>query len=69
MPLSLGDVGKKYLIKKITGNDTVRAHLRNMGIVENSYIQIVQSIAGNMILEVKGSRIALDASLVRRIIV
>ena len=69
MPLSLGEVGKKYLIKKITGNDTVRAHLRNMGIVENSYIQIVQSIAGNMILEVKGSRIALDASLVRRIIV
>ena len=69
MPLSLGEIGKKYLIKKITGNDTVRAHLRNMGIVEDSYIQIVQSIAGNMILEVKGSRIALDASLVRRIIV
>ena len=69
MPLSLGEIGKKYLIKKVTGNDTVRAHLRNMGIVENSSIQIVQAIDGNMIVEVKGSRIALDSSLVRRIIV
>ena len=69
MPLSLADIGKKYLIKKVTGNDAVRTHLRNMGIVENSYIQIVQSIEGNMIVEVKGSRIALDSSLVRRIIV
>ena len=69
MPLSLGEIGTKYLIKKITGNDAVRTHLRNMGIVENSYIQIVQSIEGNMILEVKGLRIALDSSLVRRIIV
>ena len=69
MPLSLGEIGKKYLIKRITGNDAVRTHLRNMGIVENSYIQIVQSIDGNMILEVKGIRIALDSSLVRRIIV
>ena len=69
MPLSFGEIGKKYQIKRVTGNDTVRTHLRNIGIVENSYIQIVQSIQGNMIVEVKGSRIALDSSLVRRIIV
>ena len=69
MPLSFADVGKKYQIKKITGNDAVRAHLRNMGIVENTFIQVVQSICGNMIVEVKGARIALDSSLVRRIII
>ena len=69
MLLSFAKLNQMYRVKKITGNDSVRNHLRNIGIVEDSYIKVVQEINGNMILMVQKARVALDSSLVRRIIV
>ena len=69
MLLSFAKSDQIYRVKKVTGNDSVRNHLRNIGIVEDSYIKVVQEINGNMILMVKEARVALDSSLVRRIVV
>ncbi len=69
MPLTLADVGKAYTIVRITGKDEVRTHLRNLGFVENGIVSIVSSINGNLIVEVKDGRMAMNESLARRIMV
>ena len=44
-------------------------HLKNLGFVENETVSVIQSIQGNLIVEIKGVRIALDKSLANRIMV
>ncbi len=70
MPLSMTQTGETSYIKKITGNDDVRQHLASMGFVVGECVKVVSHIAGgNMILNVKNTRIALDKSLTNRIMV
>lgn len=69
MPLTFAQMSKEYVIVKITGQDKIRTHLRNLGIMENERVSVVQSIRGNLIVEIKGVRIALDKSLANRIMV
>ena len=57
------------MIQRITGQDKVRVHLKNLGFVENETVSVIQSIQGNLIVEIKGVRIALDKSLANRIMV
>ena len=54
-------------IKKITGNDATRLHLAEMGFTVGSKITVVTRLGGNMILQVRDSRVALDESMARRI--
>jgi ferrous iron transport protein A len=67
MPLTLADVDRCYTIRKISGKDDVRRHLNNLGLVEKEEVSVKQSIDGNLIVEIKGVRLALDSSLARRI--
>ena len=54
-------------IRKITGKDEVRQHLAELGFVVGSTVTVVNEIAGNLILQVKQSRIALDKTMANRI--
>ena len=56
-------------IKKITGKDEVRQHLAELGFVVDSEVTVVNEIAGNLILQVKESRIALDKTMANRIMI
>lgn len=69
MPLTFAERNKEYVILRITGQDKVRNHLRNLGFVENETVSVIQSISGNLIVEIKGVRVALDKSLANRIMV
>lgn len=69
MPLSLGEQNQNYTIVRVTGKDEIRAHLRNLGIVEKETIAIKQMIAGNLIVEVKGVRVAINRDLAKRIMI
>lgn len=69
IPLSVVDVGEKNCIYKITGKDEVRQHLAEMGFVIGEEIVIVSKIMGNVIISVKGSRVALDRDMANRILV
>ena len=69
MPLSFCKVDVVYTIEKITGKDSMRTHLINLGIVEGESIVIKNAIQKNLIVEIKGIRIALDATLAQRIMV
>ncbi len=67
MPLCFGQPGRRYKIVRISQNDKLRRHLGHLGIVENETISLQHSISQNLIIEVKGSRIALDKHLASRI--
>ena len=69
MPLTLAKAGESVNIKKITGKDEIRQHLAELGFVVESEVTVVNEIAGNLILQVKESRIALDKTMANRIMI
>ncbi len=69
MPLTMAKTGETVTIRKITGKDEVRQHLAELGFVVDSDVTVVSEIAGNLILQVKDSRIALDRTMANRIMI
>ena len=69
MPLSMAKTGETVTIRKITGKDEVRQHLAELGFVVDSDVTVVSEIGGNLIVQVKDSRIALDKTMANRIMV
>ena len=69
MPLTMAKTGETVTIRKITGKDEVRQHLAELGFVVDSDVTVVSEIAGNLILQVKDSRIALDKTMANRIMI
>ena len=69
MPLTMARIGETVTIQKINGKDETRQHLAAMGFVERGLVTVVSEIAGNLILQVKESRIALDKSMANRIMI
>ena len=66
MPLTMAKSGERVTVRKITGKDEIRQHLAELGFVVDSDITVVSEIAGNLIVQVKDSRIALDKSMANR---
>ena len=69
MPLTMAKAGETVTIRKITGKDEIRLHLVELGFVVGSRVTVVNEIAGNLILQVKDSRIALDKTMANRIMI
>ena len=69
MPLSMARQGETNYIRKITGKDEVRQHLAELGFVVGESVTVVSENGGNMILSVKGTRVALGKSMASRILV
>ena len=69
MPLTMARPGETVTIRKITGKDEVRQHLAELGFVVDSTVTVVTERSGNLILQVKDSRIALDKTMANRIMI
>ena len=69
MPLTMAKSGETVTIRKISGKDEVRQHLAELGFVVDSDVTVVSEIAGNLIVQVKDSRIALDKAMANRIMI
>ncbi len=69
MPLTMARTGEPVTIRKITGKDEVRLHLAELGFVVDSEVTVVTEIAGNLIVQVKDSRIALNEAMANRIMI
>jgi ferrous iron transport protein A len=69
VPLSMFRSGETVKIKKVTGKDEVRQHLAELGFVVDGDVTVVNEISGNLILQVKESRVALDKTLANRILI
>ena len=69
LPLTLSNVGEELIIKKVGGNPEVKQHLENLGFVVGGTVQVVTAIGGNVIVNVKESRVAISKEMAQRIMV
>lgn len=69
MPLTLAEVGEKSIIRKIGGTQEVKAHLENLGFVVGGTVTVINTIGGNVIVNVKDSRIAVSSEMAQKIMV
>lgn len=69
MPLTMAQAMDTVTIRKITGKDEVRQHLAELGFVVGAAVTVVSQFAGNLIVQVKDSRVALDRSMATRIMI
>lgn len=69
MPLTLANVGEENMIKKVGGKAEVRAHLENLGFVVGGSVTIISTIGGNLIVNVKDSRVAISREMAGKIMV
>ena len=69
MPLNVAVPGEENLIRRIGGSPEVKKHLEDLGFVVGGTVTLVTVLNGNVIVNVKNTRIALDADMARRIMV
>lgn len=69
MPLTLANIGEENIIKKIGGKPEVKLHLENLGFVVGGTVTIVNTLGGNVIVNVKESRIAISKEMAQKIMV
>lgn len=69
MPLNVAQPGEENIIRKIGGSPEVKKHLEDLGFVVGGTVTMLSVLSGNVIVNVKGTRIALDADMARRIMI
>ena len=69
MPLSMVKKGEANIIKRVGGKEEVRKFLGNMGFVVGAAVTVISEIKGNMIVEVKDSRVAIGKDMANKIMV
>ena len=69
MPLTLADIGEKNIIKNIGGSPEEKKHLENLGFVVGGEATLITSMAGNVIVNVKETRVAVSREMAQKIMV
>ena len=69
MPLALADIGEENTVKRIGGSAEVKKHLEDLGFSVGSTVTVISSINGNLIVNVKETRLALNEDMARKIMV
>ncbi len=69
MPLSMMKQGEQTVIKKVGGKEETRRFLNNLGFVVGSPVTVVSEISGNLIVNIKDSRVAIGKDMAIKIIV
>ena len=69
MPLTFANVGEENMIKKVGGNAETRQFLENLGFVAGGMVTVISEISGNVIVNVKDSRVAVSKEMARKIMV
>lgn len=69
MPIALANVGEPMIVKRIGGSPEVKKHLENLGFVVGGNVTVITSLGGNIIVNVKESRVAISEETARKIMV
>lgn len=69
MPLTYAKAGEENIIRKIGGTPEVKKHLADLGFVVGGNVTVVNTLGGNMIVNVKDSRVAIDKQMANKIMV
>ena len=69
MPLTLMSPGEDAIIQRIGGKPEVRQHLENLGFVVGGNVSVINTIGGNLIVNVKEARVAISREMALKIMV
>ncbi len=69
MPLTLVKAGCEQTIRKVGGNPETKKFLENLGFVPGGKVSVVSEIGGNVIVNVKDSRVAVSKEMASKIMV
>ena len=69
MPLTMARAGEVNSIKKIGGRDEAKRFLEKLGFVVGGSVVVVSELAGNVIVNIKDTRVAISKEMANRIIV
>ena len=69
MPLTMAPLGTVNVIKRITGKDDTRQFLEKLGFVVGEMVTVISEIEGNVIVQVKDSRVAISKEMANKILV
>ena len=69
MPLTMAQPGETNLIKKVGGRPETRQFLENLGFVAGGKVSVISKTGGNVIVEVKGSRVAVNSDMAAKIMI
>ena len=69
MPLTMASIGETNTIRKVGGNEETKRFLETLGFVAGAEITVVSAIGGNVIVNIKDSRVAINQDMARHIMV
>ena len=69
MPMTLMSPGEDAIIQRIGGKPEVRQHLENLGFVVGGNVSVINTIGGNLIVNVKEARVAISREMAQKIMV
>ncbi len=69
IPLALASAGEENTIKKIGGSPEIKKHLEDIGFIVGGTVKVIAALGGNVIVNVKESRIAINSEMARMIMV
>ena len=69
MPLILADPGTENVIRKVGGDQEVKKHLEDLGFVAGGTCTVIAAMAGNVIVKVKESRVAISKEMAQKIMI
>lgn len=69
IPLIFANSDEEYIIKKIGGGTETKRHLEDMGFVPGGTVSVINTIGGNVIVNIKGVRVAISREMAQRIMV
>lgn len=69
MPLTMARAGEVNRIRRIGGKDEIRRFLESLGFVEGSTVTVVSEINGNVIVNIKNSRVAISREMAGKIMI
>lgn len=69
MPLTMANEGDIASIKRVGGKEEIRRHLENLGFVAGADVQVISANGGNVIVNIKDSRIAVSKEMANKIMI
>lgn len=69
MPLTLAQIGEHNVIKKVGGGKEVKIHLENLGFTAGAGVTVISKSLGNLIVNIKETRVAISEELARKILI
>ena len=69
MPLTMANAGEENIIKKVGGKEDTRRFLENLGFVAGAAVTVISQVEGNIIVNIKDSRVAIGKDIANKIMV